>query len=63
MNYVIHKSSRQPGRVSYSGPTWDVANMRDEYEETYKDRKKAETLACYLGRHNTVGFKVSKASQ
>lgn len=59
--WVIHKKTRAPSKVSYAGPAWDEANMRDEYQSQYKDRKQAEILACYLSRQNPVGFKVSRA--
>lgn len=58
--WVIHKKSRLPGKASYSGATWDMANMRDEYQTAYADKKQAEILACYLSRNNPIGFKVSK---
>lgn len=60
MMYVIHKNSRAPGNVSYAGPTWDRAGLRDQYQETYSDREYAEFLALKLYDHNPgVGFKVS----
>ena len=59
MKYVIHKSSRMPGVVSYTGSTLDRAGLRGEYKETYEDREEAENFAKQLGQYNPVGFEVN----
>jgi hypothetical protein len=61
--WVIHKKSRSPGQASYAGKWWDEANMRDDYQPTYRDKKQAEILACYLSRKNPEGFKVSRQAK
>jgi len=58
MKYVIYKGSRIPGSVSYSGPTWDRANLRHKYKEQYQEREEAKALALELSRYNPVGFDV-----
>ena len=57
--YVIHKTSRAPNAVSYSGPTWDYAGIRIRYREQYADKKEAEALAKTLTKSNPVGFVVT----
>lgn len=57
--YVIHKISRLPGTVSYSGPTWDEAGLRDEWRDTYEEYDVARILALILSRYNPAGFTVS----
>jgi hypothetical protein len=59
MKFVIHKTSRMPTDVSYGGPTWDAADLRDIYQETYDDLAHAEWIAAKLSQHNPVGFAVS----
>lgn len=58
--YVIHKSTREPGDVSYDGPTWDQAGIRGHRQNTYHTRKYAELIARDLSRVNPVGFKVAE---
>ena len=60
MTYVIHKSSRLPAHVSYTGPTLDRAGLRDQYKETYTDKAEAEAIAKILTEYNPVGFDVSQ---
>ena len=57
--YVIYKSTRLPWLVSYSGATWDIAGIRDQYRETYYDKATAEALAKKLSAANPVGFSVA----
>jgi hypothetical protein len=63
MPYVIHKSSRTPGKISYSGPTWDKAGIRDAYKETFLHEETAKDIAEMLSEHNPVGFAVSSVSE
>jgi hypothetical protein len=58
--FVIHKNTRIPTDVSYSGPTWDKANIRHLYKPQYDDEKHAEMLAMCLTYENMVGFSVSE---
>lgn len=59
MKYVIHKSSRVPAHISYTGPTLDRAGLRDQYKETYDNYKEAKAFADELSKYNPVGFEVS----
>lgn len=56
--YVIYKITRTPGFVSYSGPSWDRAGIRDQYKETYSDKEEATRLAKKLYEVNPAGFAV-----
>ena len=58
--FVIHKSSRSAGLVSYNGPAWDNAQLRGLRQDTYKYRNVAETIALLLTQYNPVGFEVSE---
>ena len=59
--WVIHKNSRMPGRVSYTGPTWERAGIREQYKEVYDSELKAKSLAYHLTLANPgVGFSVAK---
>lgn len=62
MTYIIHKNSRSPGFVSYSGITWDQAGLRNSYRETYETKEGAEFLAKKLSEANPVGFSVAEMS-
>mgnify|MGYP001765940734 CR=1 FL=1 len=63
--WVIHKSTREPGFASYSGPTWDNVRERGNfgirhlYQETYSDKAEALRIAAMLATANPVGFEVS----
>lgn len=59
MKYIIYKSSRLPQSVSYSGPTWDIAGIRDLYQPQYDNYDTANTLAKKLTQFNGVGFEVA----
>lgn len=59
--YVIHKASRMPHEISYSGPTWDRAGLRAYYREQYTNKEEAENLAWLLSDYNGDGFQVSIA--
>lgn len=61
--FVIHKNSRIPTDVSYSGQTWDTANLRSWYREQYYDLDVATALACLLSKYNAVGFSVKNISK
>ena len=63
MPYVIHKTSRYPGRVSYSGSTWDQAGIRHLCKDYYESREEAKMLAVILTRFNPVGFDVSETKK
>ena len=63
MKFIIHKTSRMPTDVSYDGSTWDTADLRDIYQETYDDLAHAEWIAAKLSQHNPVGFAVSPAQK
>ena len=58
--YLIHKKTRIPDeeRGSYSGTTWDTANLRHRYKPFYYDKGNAEHIASILTRYNKIGFKV-----
>lgn len=59
--WVIYKNSRDPGRVSYTGPTWDRAGIREHYREVYDSELKAKSLAHHLTHANPgVGFSVAE---
>lgn len=59
MPYVIRKRFRFPGMESYSGPTWDTAQIRDQYQDQYECYITAKSLAEKLSEHNPVGFEVA----
>jgi hypothetical protein len=61
--YVIYKSTRLPGKESYSGPTWDDIGLRYAYATTYTDLAYAEELAILLSKANHVGFLVAEMSR
>jgi hypothetical protein len=63
MKYVIHKTSRSPTDISYTGSTWDVGSIRRLYQDTYDDLAVAESIAAMLSMHNPVGFAVSPAQK
>jgi hypothetical protein len=58
MRFVISKSSRMPGKVSYTGPAWD--DFRHLRKDVYEDRAEAEEHARMLGEVNAVGFDVTE---
>lgn len=58
MKYIIYKSTRLPGILSYSGGTWDQAGIRNRYKEQYDDKEEALELASILSSYNGVGFEV-----
>jgi hypothetical protein len=58
--YVIHKVTRIPTDKSYSGSTWDKANLRDRYKEQYESEEEALLLAKALEYDNPVGFAVAR---
>ena len=58
--YVIHKSSRNAGPVSYNGPTWDNADLRYVRYDIYEDKEYAEYIAKELSKFNPVGFEVTE---
>ena len=62
MKYVICKNSRESGEVSYSGPTWDEAGIRNLYQPTYRSKDWALRIAKFLTKHNPVGFHVVEVS-
>ena len=61
--YVIHKKSRSPLKVSYDGPTWDCAGIRHRRRDTYDDLVYAQATARILSEFNPVGFDVSPTSE
>ena len=61
--FVIHKTSRGPREDSYDGPTWDKAGIRHKYRKTYRSHSEATAVAIELGKHNPVGFMVSRPSK
>ena len=63
MKYVICKNSRDAGVVSYSGPTWDSAGIRNLYQPHYRSKDWALRLAKFLTKHNPVGFHVVEVSE
>lgn len=63
VEYVIVKNSRLPRHESYSGPSWDSANIRDKYSKTYIDKDLAEELAKVLSAINPIGFYVAEATE
>jgi hypothetical protein len=58
--YVIHKSTREPGTVSYDGPAWDRAGMRAYRKDTYATKFMADQYARQLSLFNPVGFRVAE---
>lgn len=58
--YVIYKASRLPRTESYSGPTWDQAGIREQYQVQYDNADSAQILAAILTEYNGVGFKVAE---
>lgn len=60
IKYVISKSSRSIGPVSYNGPTWDNAGLRGWRKDLYDDREEALALATLLSKTNPVGFVVDE---
>lgn len=62
IKYVISKSSRTIGPVSYNGPTWDNAGLRQWRKDLYDDREEALALAALLSRTNPVGFIVDEVN-
>lgn len=54
--YVIAKTSRMPGLVSYNGPTCKHAGVIGG--QVYTNRETAENDAKKLSEHNPVGFVV-----
>ena len=63
MRYEICKTSRESGGVSYSGPTWDEAGIRNLYQPNYRSKSWALRLAKFLTKHNPVGFHVVEVSE
>lgn len=60
MAYVIYKSTRLPTAVSYCGPTWDSAGIREKYQIQFDNPETAGNLARKLTEFNGVGFKVAE---
>lgn len=58
--FVIFKLSRSPTKESYSGITWDRANLRERYKAQYETREEAELLASALNYENPIGFAVEE---
>ena len=59
--WVIYKNSRCPAHVSYSGPTWERANLRGLYQDVYHDFFKASSIDYHLTLANPgVGFSVAE---
>ena len=58
MTWVIYKKTREPGRVSYDGPTWDEAGIRNLWKNSYEDKTEAMAIALVLSTWNLVGFDV-----
>ena len=58
--YIIHKSSRAPEAISYSGPTWDMAGIRNRYRPQYDNKQDALYWCFILTITNPVGFKVAE---
>jgi len=54
--YVIAKTSRMPGLVSYNGPTCKHAGVTGE--QVYTDNDEANKDAEKLSEHNPIGFVV-----
>jgi hypothetical protein len=64
MKYVVHKNSRLPGDVSYTGATLDIAGLRNEYKETYDSYEEALSFAKKLTPFNPgVGFDASPVEE
>ena len=63
MKYIIYKSTRLPGTVSYTGPTWDSAGIRHLYKEVYENQLEAERIAAILVEYNGVGFSVKSIDE
>lgn len=60
MAYVIYKSTRLPTAVSYNGPAWDSAGIREQYQIQFDTLETARNLAIKLTEFNGVGFKVAE---
>lgn len=61
--YVIYKATRVPADISYSGPTWDSAGIRNRYKAVYDDIDDALDIVKVLNQYNPVGFKVAPVAQ
>lgn len=58
--YIICKTSRIGTDRTYSGITWDKANIRNRYRETYSNYTEANDIAFELTKYNPVGFVVMR---
>lgn len=58
--WIIHKNTRLPTKISYGGPTWDLAGIRDLYKECYDNESEARQIAAILSVCNPIGFSVSR---
>lgn len=60
MKYYIYKnySACYLGKPSYSGPAWDGAGIRDQYQESWDDPSVPLKLVKQLNSSDIVGFAV-----
>lgn len=56
--YIIYKASRSPDIISYSGATWDAANIRNMYQERYYSYMIAYECVKILNKFNPCAFKI-----
>lgn len=61
--WVVHKKSRTPGLVSYTGATWSNIPNFIKYKEQYDNYEEAVFVAEALSKKNPVEFTVSEAGE